>query len=60
MRAFAIQENYRLCMQVYDQAHIPTFHNGHTHRNGTTLHEMRQDLTDNRCRQVLKHYWIEL
>jgi len=59
LRAFNTKENYRLCVLAYDQAHVGMFHNNHTHRDGTSVIEMRQDLADNNCRMILKDYWID-
>lgn len=55
-------ENWNLCEQIYAYAGQVTWHKGHTHANKgrrVRLDDVRQDLLDNRCRQVLGDYWIE-
>jgi hypothetical protein len=55
-------ENWNLCEQIYLSAGQLTWHIGHTHSNKgrrVDIFAVRQDLLDNRCRQLLGDYWIE-
>jgi hypothetical protein len=57
--------NWDLCQRAYKENNQHTYHTGHLHRaNGQILGEsafwaIKSDLIDNRCRQILRVYWLE-
>ena len=58
-RTLIAQENWNTCCLAYKYNNRATV-TRHTHRRGRKhrLHEIEQDLSDNRCRLILGKYWI--
>lgn len=53
-------ENWEMCLLVYKQNDVPTIHYEHTHKykNRVRPWDISSDLRNNRCRSILKDYWI--
>ena len=54
------RENWELCKAVYANAQVATV-SRHPHRRGLRHRswQVTQDLVDNHCRFILRHYWID-
>lgn len=53
------RQNWKQCVWIINHIHqAGTLHDGHSHIDGTTWWEIKEDLSKNHCQRILGDNWI--